>query len=390
MAKASRISAWALVVAGGVSFAYFADLILLALTHRWLTDASGYPLAADFLSFWSAGRLALGGHAAQAYDWTMMHALQEQLMHHTARGFLGWGYPPLFFLPVMLVALLPYGAAFLVWLGASFTLFALGAARITHDRSAVLLGLAAPASLACIVAGQNGFLTAALIAAILLQLEARPPLAGLLLGLLTYKPHFGLLFPVALLFGGYWRALASATIATLAILLISWLAAPDSLAAFFQHLGGMSDDFLSHGHAGFYKLQSLYGLLRMAGISDGAAFAAQGVLLVTIAVFVAWLWRNEKDLSLRCAGLCAATLLATPYLYLYDFPILSIAIAFLWRARTFGRAETVLLLLSQFAIVDFMMTNIPTGFFAALLVFGVIAHRAIGHSLRTARPARPA
>ncbi|HEX4118118.1 MAG TPA: glycosyltransferase family 87 protein [Rhizomicrobium sp.] len=384
MAKASNISPWALVVAGGVSFAYLAELAWLALTHRWLTDSSGHPLAADFLSFWSAGLLAWGGHAVQAYDWSIMHALQQRLMHHAAGGFLGWAYPPLFFTAAMPLALLPFAAAFLGWVGVSFALYAASVAHIARDARAALLAVAAPASLACAVAGQNGFLTAALMAGVLLQLEARPILAGLLLGLLTYKPHFGLLFPVALLFGGYGRVFVSAVIATLAILLASWLAAPDSLAAFAQHLGGMSSNFLSQGHAGFYKLQSLYGLLRMSGIADGASFAAQGALLVAMAGFIAWLWRNEKDISLRCAGLCAATLLATPYLFLYDFPVLSVAIAFLWRGRPFDRIETILLLLSQFATAAFVIVSMPTGFIAALLTLLVIARRAFGSSFRTA------
>ena len=42
--------------------------------------------------------------------------------------------------------------------------------------------------------------------------------------------------------------------------------------------------FLSQGQAGFYKLQSLYGLLRMLGASDGAALAFQAALTLTMAV----------------------------------------------------------------------------------------------------------
>ncbi|HUO02333.1 MAG TPA: glycosyltransferase family 87 protein, partial [Rhizomicrobium sp.] len=378
------------VVAGGVSFAYLAELTWMALTHRWLTDANGHPLAADFLSFWSAGLLAWGGHGPQAYDWSIMHAFQGQLMHHTAGGFLGWAYPPLFFALATPLARLPSGAAFLVWLVAGFAFYAASIAAITRDRRMVLLALAAPASLACMVAGQNGFLTAALMAGVLLQLDVRPVLAGLLLGFLTYKPHFGLLFPVALLFGGYGRAFAAATFSALAVLLLSWLIMPDSLAAFAHHLGGMSHDFLSQGSAGFYKLQSLYGVLRTAGISDGAAFAAQGVLSLAMAGFTAWLWRNEKDLALRSAGLCAATLLVTPYLFLYDFPVLAVAIAFLWRARPFDGIETALPILSQLALAAFVVASIPTGFIASLLTLAVVIRRAIAPAIRTAPLAQPA
>ncbi len=57
----------------------------------------------------------------------------------------------------------------------------------------------------------NAFITAALIGFSLVFLERRPWLSGIFLGLLTYKPHIGVLFPLALLASRNWRALASAT-----------------------------------------------------------------------------------------------------------------------------------------------------------------------------------
>ena len=392
MAKASNssLSPWALAGAGGIGFAYLADLVLLAIHHQWLVDAGGHPLATDFLSFWSASLLALHGHAFYAYDWPAMHALQQSLMGHDPGGFLGWAYPPLFFVAVLPLALMPYGVAFLGWVGVTLAAYLAAIAAIARDRRAALFALAAPASLACLVVGQNGFLTAALMAGVLLNLEARPILAGLLLGLLTYKPHFGLLFPLALLFGGYGRAFVSASLAAFVILVASWLLAAASLIAFVHHLGGMSHDFLSQGHAGFYKLQSLYGFLRMWSVREDTAFAAQSLLLLMMAAFVAWLWRSGKSFSLKCAGLCAASLLATPYLFLYDFPILALAIAFLWRERGFDRVETALLLMSQFAIALVLAVNVPLGLVASTLTLLVIARRVAGASVRTASLAQPA
>ena len=172
---------------------------------------------------------------------------------------------------------MPYAVSFLVWIGATLALYAAAIARIARDRGAALIACAAPATLACAMVGQNGFLSAALIAGVLLQLEARPLLAGLLLGLLTYKPHFGLLFPIALIFGGYWRVvLCRRRPRRCAILVLSWLITPDSLAAFVAHMGNMSANFLTEGSAGFYKQQSLYGLLRMLGVGDHARVCGPG------------------------------------------------------------------------------------------------------------------
>ena len=62
-------------------------------------------------------------------------------------------------------------------------------------RTGVLFALGFPAAIWNVTAGQNGFLTAALIGGTLGLLERHPALGRDLLGLLTYKPQFGLLFP---------------------------------------------------------------------------------------------------------------------------------------------------------------------------------------------------
>lgn len=52
--------------------------------------------------------------------------------------------------------------------------------------------------------GQNSFLTAALLGGSLLLLDKRPIVAGVLIGLLSYKPQFGLLIPLVLVATGRW------------------------------------------------------------------------------------------------------------------------------------------------------------------------------------------
>ncbi len=377
-------------MAGGVAFAYLVYFAGQLAGHGWITDPFGHPIAQDFLSFWSAGHLALTGPASAAYDWPAMHMLQHQLMGRNPGGYLGWAYPPLFFLAAIPLALMPYAASFLTWVIVTLVLYCVAIARVAQDRGAMLLAVAAPATFACVMVGQNGFLSAALFAGALLQLETRPLLAGLLLSLLTYKPHFGLLIPVALVFGGYWRVFLAAAVATCAILILSWLVTPDSLAAFAAHLGPMSDNFLSGGVVAFYRQQSLYGLLRTLGVGDHAAFAGQGILFLAMAAFVAWLWRSARPLALKCAGLCVAALLATPYLYFYDFPILSVAIAFLWRAQSFTRGETALLLVSQLAMAAFTVVHAPMGLAGAAIVLLVVLGRLASREFRTAPQPRMA
>ena len=46
----------------------------------WLIDAQGRPFANDFVNVWAAGRLALDGHAASAYDWPLHRAAEVRAL----------------------------------------------------------------------------------------------------------------------------------------------------------------------------------------------------------------------------------------------------------------------------------------------------------------------
>src|ERR1700730_12518571 len=87
----------------------------------------------------------------------------------------------------------------------------------------LLLALAFPAVLINVGHGHNGFLTAALIGGGLGCLERRPLVAGILLGLLAYKPQCGLMIPVARAAGGYWRPFISAAITVVVLTIVTTL-----------------------------------------------------------------------------------------------------------------------------------------------------------------------
>jgi hypothetical protein len=81
-----------------------------------------------------------------------------------------------------------------------------------------LLWLAAPPVFFNVMYGQTGFLTGGLIGLGLVLLGRRPILAGILVGLASVKPHFGVLIPLALIAGGYWRVFAA--VATMAAIVV--------------------------------------------------------------------------------------------------------------------------------------------------------------------------
>ena len=178
------------------------------------------------------------------------------------------------------LSLLPYAVAYAVWVFGTFPAYLAAIRAIIGDRIGYLLAAAFPAVLANFIVGQNGFLTAGLIGGTLVLFERRPILAGVLLGLLTYKPHLGLLFPIALMAGGYWRAFVTAALVAALMAAASWVAfGTETWQAFFANIGHTSQAFLSEGWADWSKLQTAFGLTRTLGGSETLAWTVQAAVV---------------------------------------------------------------------------------------------------------------
>ena len=193
----------------------------------------------------------------------------------------------------------------------------------------LLLAVAFPAVLVNLGHGQNGFLTAALLGGALAMLDRRPIVAGLLFGLLAYKPQFGLMIPLALAAGGYWRCFAAAA-ATIAFLAVAATIAfgPDVWRAFFDSTHFMRTVVLEQGDPGWHKMQSLFAWARMWGVPIPLAYALQAMLVTCLGAALIWLWRSGTAYAVKAAALCIATILATPFTFDYDMMALAPAIAF--------------------------------------------------------------
>jgi len=366
--------------------------VVLAGTYlqgQFLTDSQGRPIANDFVDVYAAGRMALDHNGAAAYDWPQHKAAEVRALGHEFPNYYGWHYPPPFLFVAALLALLPYLGAALVWLASTLVAYAATMRSIMRDRTGILLALGFPATIWNITAGQNGFLTAALIGGALAALERRPALAGVLLGLLTYKPQFGLLFPLALIADRRWLTIAVAAATTVGMAAASWLVFGEaSWQAFFHWLPITGERILGEGLADFGRLQSLYGLVRAHGGSEALAFALQGTGSLAAAAGIVWLWQSRAPFDLKAAALAAATLIATPYVYMYDVTVLAVAVAFLLRyglAQGVTATETYGLALGGALILIFPYVKTQTGLGAVLIVLALVAQRSFA-TLRVSPP----
>lgn len=372
------------VFAGGLALSYAAYLGIMYHSHSWIMESRTRPAVTDFLVFWLAGKSALHGAAAAAYNPAIHHALEVAAAGHEFTTQLPWRYSPLFFFAVAPLALMSYVPAFIAWVGATLAAFAFVLARIARSPAGVLLACATPSVFINAIGGQNGPLTAVLIGGALLTLEERPILSGVCLALLTYKPQFGILFPLVLLCGSYWRVIVAATVAcAVGLLASSAIFGFDTLTAFLHFLPITSNALLVHGQNGFNKLQTVYGLVRWLGFGNLAAWTAQGVVIGSASAALLWLWKRDVPYPLKAATLAVGVLLATPHLYVYDFAVLMVSFAFLYRERAFDNLEIAGIVLANLCIGAFLFFPTPIGLIAIAIAVALIARRVFRANVQT-------
>jgi arabinofuranan 3-O-arabinosyltransferase len=358
-----------------------AFLLSLWLSDNWIYDKAGLGIPTDFVNVWAAGKLVLGGHPALAYDWDVERTIELAVLRRDFTGYFAWHYPPPFLFVAGLLAQFPYSVAFIGWIGTSFVPY-LAVMRAIIGRAALglMLAISIPMVVSNSLVGQNGFLTASLVGGTLLLLPTRPVLSGICLGLLTYKPQYGFLFPIVLIATAEWTVFISAAATAIALAFVSWLAfGTDSWLAFFHWMPRFSQAFLVEGKAPWWKLQSLFAMVRYLGGSEQLAWAFQWILTAAVATTLVAMWRSKARYSLKAAALAAGTLLTTPYLFMYDMMVLAIALAFLIRtalARGFLPYESPALGVALALMMSFIFLGYPVGLVTTLIVGGLILRRA--------------
>ena len=197
--------------------------------------------------------------------------------------------------------------------------------------------------------------------------------------MLTYKPHLGLLFPLALVAGGRWRVFWTAALVATLLSAASWAAfGTATWSAFVQSLLQGSQAILAEGQGDWNKLQSLFGIVRALGGSETLAWSLQAALLGALALIICALWRSAIAFDLKAAALAAGALLATPYLYMYDLVMLAVPMAFLVRAGLRGqflRGEMTALGAASLLVLLFPLVKLPLGPLATVIVALLIGRR---------------
>lgn len=332
------------------------------------TDLMGNPVGCDFVLFWSAAQLARAGTPAAAYSIDRLHPVEERAVGASIPRF-PWVYPPTFLLLLLPLAWLSYPAALIAWLGMSlYGVFRVIRGIAPHSLVPWLF-LAFPGVVINFFAGQNAFLSTALLGGGLLLVDRHPWLAGCLLGLLSYKPQLAVLIPVALVAGRQWRALGGAAAATASLALASlFFLGSDPWVAFFASLPEVSRIATDAGFR--LKMVTFYPAALSLGAGMVTAGLLQGLAALGAAAAVVWAWSRKLPMALRGSLLAMGILLGTPYALEYDLTLLALAFAWLgWEEYTRRRIQGEAFLMACWAGLFFAGFAAPQmGFQASPLI----------------------
>ncbi len=312
------------------------DILLLAFfaagTHGLIVPIEEQTTT-SFASFYAAGSLAADGAPHLAYD-QAAHLAAERAATFPNIAYIYFYYPPVFLLVCVLLGFLPYLPAFYVFQAVTLPAYLLVARRTLREAgwAGWVLALAAPAGYWNFGLGQNGFLTAALFGGALLLVDRRPVLAGILFGLICYKPHFGLLIPVALAASGNWRAFAGATASLLAVAVLSLgIFGYETWHDYIALATGAHGSY-EHGLIDPAAFVTPFGGARLIGIPVPLAYAFQGLMTAAAGAAVGFVWWRRLSLPVRAATLASAALVAVPVALMYDMLLSTLAIFWLVRA----------------------------------------------------------
>lgn len=291
----------------------------------------------DFIVFHAASRAFLEGKLGVIYQlaaFSDFENLNYPEYFKQPVNFRPFMYPPTWLLLTIPLAWFSVLAAYSGFMAATAALATLLAGR--SNFWIWMATLTSPAALWTMIAGQNAFLNIGLFYGGMRLVDRSPAAAGILLGMLSYKPQLCVLVPVALLAARRWQALAWMIGTTVLMALASlavfglefWVqffemarerSGPEFAALMFQHVSTFITTILVASRI-LGLPSSLANLVHLAG-----ALAA---------VIVVWRAFSRHELSDEAtAVLAAGTLLVSPYLINYDLLLLMPAALMVFRRR---------------------------------------------------------
>lgn len=357
-----------------------------------IVKASSSLIGRDFVNVWTGANILFNGNLEDLYDLVSYAEFQRKIIDPRI-GIHNFSYPPHVLLFIFPFALMGYVPALLTWIIVSGGAFVAAAKSYVSGTTVPLWSvIILPASMINIWAGHYGFVIGAMLLAGFAWLSQHPLRAGVLFGLMTIKPHLGVLIPLVLVVRGEWRAFGSATVITLLL-----VATSGSLFGFelwrqwITDTLGYQNDLITDIDPIKYLYPRMMPTVWVSfRLICGEAVA--GILQITIAVTAiavvlisAWRRISNQDLGLIVA---TATFLILPYAFNYDMTVVSLA-----AIVTLARYQRWLSLLERLAITIAFLTPVIVFIFNMqgwpILPLGILGLLAAQYRMATSCVAEP-
>jgi hypothetical protein len=373
----------ALLVLGGALFTL--TIVTYLATTNWAgafpRDKATLVLGRDFLNLWMYGRaLFETGEPVRFYD---VATYNDALAQMLGAGYPGqnWPNPPTALVVMAPFGLLDYFPALMAWWAVSALAFWLAGRREVADLRTLAMTAVSPAALLCVLSGQSSFLTTAALIAIFAQLDKRPILAGVLIGLLTVKPQLGILFPFALIASGRWRVFVAAGVTALALLAASVaLGGIESWHAYIVKALPLQRAVLQDaaGTAMPFHPTVFMNIRGVAGNHIAEIIQFAFTLAAIVAVSAAFRARRDADPRIIQALFFACTVSASPYMGAYDLlPLTFAAVALIAEEKLDARGRRLAQLVYWTPALQLLFGNVqlPGPGFIAPLFAAYLLHR---------------
>jgi len=339
-------------------FALIAGLIACALSLYYGFRGEtfmGRPMGSDFVEFYAAGKALNHHQPALIYDIPALTRIEQESLPAMSRTqMLIFGYPPVVGQLYRPFALLPYKWAYCGWLVFSLSLYASGLwllfrgwAGASYRRTAFLLSLSAPMyALETWIGGQLSVVTFFAVILFVCCFEKRwEVLAGVALGLATYKPSLIAIPAAMMILGGCWRMFAGLCGGSVLLLLGSLATAGvNGLRLWmvqmkvFAGIATTNESIIRRTK--YVDLNSFFTILLGGGSAERvlATLAAAGAFLI-----LAWTWWRNRGQSHEVqrylwGATLTWTLLINIYAPVYDTILLIPAGALVARSL-YGRSK---------------------------------------------------
>jgi hypothetical protein len=325
----------------GIACALLVAMFLGSPNFRPASGPGASPFGGDVLQEWIGGYVVRAGDHSRFYD----RAYADELEHDEGLVGFEWDageylplvYPPFYYLLVSPLSCLPFQAAAIVWAGLMAAAY--GAAwwifqKARTGEDAWPTSWLLPLSLLFMPLIEN-FTTCQKGSVLLLILTGtffllqtnRPYSAGLVFGLIAFKPQLALPIAIAMLCKGQWRfVLGGLTMGGMlaALCLVLGLDVCRQYVDFSLHAG----EYLNNAGYDLAKSHALSGFFALLLGTDTPAtrwltlVACSGTVAVTALALRGRLDTNRPQFAWQFSALVVATLLLSPHLYTYDLTVL--------------------------------------------------------------------